>query len=151
MPFAVTIPVAEQDPDLSRKLRDEGPGILNWMIRGCLEWQEKGLNPPPEVVEAVAEYRGEMDLIADFIAERCNVAPSEKVKAKVLYAAYRDFCEEEGEYVLGKKRFADLLLQRGFRKSKSGDIVWSGIGLKQTTPPPAAPQSGPFGPGNGWQ
>lgn len=85
VPFSVTIPVEEQDPDLARKLKGEGPGILNWMIRGCLEWQADGLNPPSEVEEAVAEYRSEMDRIAEFIADHCVVGAGEKVKAKDLY------------------------------------------------------------------
>jgi putative DNA primase/helicase len=150
VPFSVTIPVDEQDPDLSRKLKEEGPGILNWMVRGCLEWQSQGLNPPPEVADAVAEYRGEMDLIAEFLTEHCVVGSGEKVKAKALYRAYRDFCEAEGEFVLGKKRFADMLLQRGFRKTKSGDIIWSGIGLKPSLASSATTSSIPFSPDGRW-
>jgi len=34
IPFSVTIPRAERDPDLPEKLRDEWPGILGWAIEG---------------------------------------------------------------------------------------------------------------------
>lgn len=142
VPFVVKIPEHEQDPNLIFKLKEEGPGILNWMLRGCREWQAQGLNPPPEVTQAVAEYRGEMDLLAEFLEEHCVIGIAEKVKAKNLHKAYRDFCEAEGEYPLGKKRFADMLLQRGFRKAKSGDIVWQGIGLKQVAAPVPWPGGG---------
>ncbi len=142
VPFEVTIPEHEQDPNLIRKLKEEGPGIFNWMLRGCREWLSQGLNPPPEVTQAVAEYRGEMDLLAEFLEEHCVIGHAEKVKAKNLHKAYRDFCEAEGEYPLGKKRFADMLLQRGFRKAKSGDIVWQGIGLKQVAAPVPWPGGG---------
>jgi putative DNA primase/helicase len=57
LPFAVTIPEAEQDKHLTTKLRAERPDILHWMIRGCLEWQRIGLNPPAVVLEASKEYR----------------------------------------------------------------------------------------------
>ena len=30
----------------SEKLKAEWPGILAWMIEGCLEWQKEGLRPP---------------------------------------------------------------------------------------------------------
>lgn len=152
VPFAVTIPPAEQDPMLTLKLREEGSGILNWMLRGCREWLEQGLNPPPEVAAAVADYRGEMDMLAEFIAEQCVVGAGEKVKAKVLYKAYRDYCEAEGELTLGKKRFSDMLLQRGFRKDKSGDIVWHGLGLRAKASTPAVTPPNPFGvaPSAGW-
>ena len=63
-----------------------------------------------------------MDLLAEFLDEKCVLGLNEKVKAKDLYKAYREFCEAEGELTLGKKRFADLLLQRGFRKAKIGDM-----------------------------
>jgi len=135
VPFTVTIPPEKQDQDLSSKLKAEAPGILNWMLEGCREWQRQGLNPPPEVMAAVSEYRSEMDMLAEFLDEKCVLGLNEKVKGKDLYKAYRDFCEAEGELTLGKKRFADLLLQRGFRKDKIGDIIWSGLGLKQSAAP----------------
>ena len=36
IPWAVTIPPAEQDRKLAEKLRDELPGVLAWIVRGCL-------------------------------------------------------------------------------------------------------------------
>jgi putative DNA primase/helicase len=56
VPFTVTIPSEERDPQLSEKLKAEWPVILAWMIEGCLEWQEKGLAPPARVVDATATY-----------------------------------------------------------------------------------------------
>jgi putative DNA primase/helicase len=46
VPFAVTIPSEERDSDLAEKLKDEWPGILAWLIEGCLEWQTEGLRRP---------------------------------------------------------------------------------------------------------
>ena len=44
VPFNVTIPDgSERDPELKGKLKAEYPGILAWMVRGCLDWQENGL------------------------------------------------------------------------------------------------------------
>jgi putative DNA primase/helicase len=37
IPFEVTIPDKEKDPDFPDKLREELPGILNWAIEGCLQ------------------------------------------------------------------------------------------------------------------
>ena len=31
------------DKDLSEKLKNEWPSIMQWMIDGCIDWQEKGL------------------------------------------------------------------------------------------------------------
>jgi putative DNA primase/helicase len=54
VPFSVTIPQAERDIELSEKLKAEWPGILAWMIGGCLQWQQIGLAPPRCVTEATS-------------------------------------------------------------------------------------------------
>ena len=42
VPFTVQIPTEKQDESLrSWKFRDEWPGILNWLIEGCLIWQSR--------------------------------------------------------------------------------------------------------------
>ena len=55
LPFTVTIPASDRDPDLPEKLKVEWPGILQWAIDGCLEWQQDGLAAPPAVVSATAD------------------------------------------------------------------------------------------------
>ena len=73
IPFAVSIPDEEQDKALGEKLQAERAGILAWAVQGCLAWQEHGLGEPDEVRQATSEYRGEQDVLATFIAERCEV------------------------------------------------------------------------------
>ena len=70
IPFNRTFSEAEQDKTLQSKLMAELPGILNWAIQGCLEWQQEGLNPPSIVKEQVAEYRTSMDSISQSVRER---------------------------------------------------------------------------------
>ena len=50
----------------------ELPGILNWAIQGCLEWQEHGLQTPLIVEDQVAEYKSAMDSISQFIRDECE-------------------------------------------------------------------------------
>src|SRR5215213_6238174 len=56
VPFEITIPGAEQDKGLPEKLREELPGILARIVRGCREWQREwqrdGLGEPAEVRSA---------------------------------------------------------------------------------------------------
>jgi putative DNA primase/helicase len=63
VPFNVSIPDAQQDKQLGAKLDAELPGILAWAVRGCLEWQEKGLGFPKAVSHATNAYREEMDIV----------------------------------------------------------------------------------------
>ena len=72
IPFTVTIPEDERDPQLVEKLKAEWPGILQWMIDGCLDWQERGLAPPEAVTKATDAYFAGEDGFADWIADRCE-------------------------------------------------------------------------------
>ena len=40
IPFNCTFGAQEQDKDLGIKLTAELPGILNWAMQRCLEWQK---------------------------------------------------------------------------------------------------------------
>ncbi len=57
IPFEVMIPTGQQDKSLGEKLLTELPGILNWLIAGCLAWQRRWLQPPDRVVAATSSYR----------------------------------------------------------------------------------------------
>jgi putative DNA primase/helicase len=54
VPFAITIPPGERDPELTKRLKAEWPGILAWMIEGCLWWQEHGLGTAPSSITSSA-------------------------------------------------------------------------------------------------
>jgi putative DNA primase/helicase len=71
LPFTVTIPPEDRDRDLPEKLKAEWPGILRWMIQGCLEWQRIGLAPPQVVRDATAAYLEAEDAVGAWIEERC--------------------------------------------------------------------------------
>ncbi len=143
VPWTVTIPPEEQDKRLASKLRDELPGVLAWIVRGCLEWQSIGLQPPDEVRRATGRYRAEMDVLAAFIDEECIVADNASATAKALYSAYTAWCEENGERPESQRRFGSRLKDRGFQSgrmttgARKGAIEWYGIGLLGGDSPPS--------------
>jgi putative DNA primase/helicase len=59
IPFTRSFPEDKQDKALSAKLRAEAPGILAWMVRGCLDWQKFGMMTPKCVLTATKKYREE--------------------------------------------------------------------------------------------
>ena len=63
LPFTVTIPPDERDHLLLERLRMEWPGILQWMIDGCVAWQDQGLNPPDVVRTATEDYMANEDTL----------------------------------------------------------------------------------------
>lgn len=135
VPYLVTIPDDEQDKQLPDKLLAEAPGILAWMVQGCLDWQAHGLKPPQAVVEATESYRNEMDALGEFIADRCVLFPGAQGSCKELYDAYSEWAGENGEKdVISKKMFTLRLLERGGiqrqRVGPSRTRGYQGIGLK---------------------
>jgi putative DNA primase/helicase len=119
------------DPKLPGKLREELPGVLAWMVRGCLEWQREGLGDPEKVRAATEGYRAEQDALAAFIEERCVVGPEAWVKFSDLYAAYQEWCEEAGEKAETKRRLGSRLKDRGFEPGRgTGNApIRRGLGL----------------------
>ena len=133
VPFNVQVPDDEQDKELADKLKAELPGILNWALDGCILWQDAGLNPPEEVQAATQEYREEMDVLGDWLAECCIVAPGASALAKDLYSSYSKWAEDNGEKKpTTRKAFASSLKERQFeRKTGKGNAAkWGGIGLR---------------------
>lgn len=133
IPFNVTIPENKQDKLLDKKLKAEFPGILAWAVQGCLEWQKNGLQTPDEVKAATNDYRNEMDVIQTFIDECCFVKPgSTEVKtiSGVLYGAYKNWCEQNGEHTLDNRTFGRRMSEKGMKAGKSSGKNWCyGIGL----------------------
>lgn len=137
VPFGVIIPKEEQDRSLRDKLRAELPGILNWALEGCLEWQRDGLGEPEEVRLATEEYREDMDTFAEFLAERCILGPEEWVQTSELKRTYARWCEEAGQRTLNWQIITGRLRERGCQPASqrvgggNPQRGWRGIGVRQ--------------------
>lgn len=132
IPFSYIVPESERDPDLTNKLKRELPGILNWAIEGCMEWQKSGLNAPKEVLQATDDYRGEMDLIQLFLDECTEKKDSAIMKSGDIYRVYEAWCTQNGEYKMSNTKFALKLKERGIKKGRTSTMrTWEGIDLSK--------------------
>jgi Rhodopirellula transposase DDE domain len=61
----LTIPPGERDKELGDKMLKELPGILVWMLAGCMAWQKRGLDPPKIVTDATSAYLESEEKLAD--------------------------------------------------------------------------------------
>ena len=121
------------DPTLPEKLRAEAPGVLAWLVAGCLEWQRQGLNPPTSITEATGSYRDAEDTLKGFLTERCTLGDGLRVTASALFAAYTEWCQAAHEPVMNQKRFAAALQERNFERARMNrGFVYNGIGLDES-------------------
>jgi putative DNA primase/helicase len=142
IPFTQRFDGPKADTKLPDKLRGELAGVFAWMVEGCLEWQEHGLEEPKTVTDATKQYREEMDTLASFLDEACVVGPHYRVLAEKLYQHYAMWCDKSGERKDPKKTFVARLGERGFVRRREtagvnkGRYIWLGIGFRSGDEPP---------------
>ena len=64
---------------------EELPGIINWAIKGCLEWPKNELQTPQISEDQVAEYKSAMDSISQFIQDECEVGKDHSYAASKFF------------------------------------------------------------------
>jgi putative DNA primase/helicase len=120
----------EADLYLLDKLKAEAPGILAWLVRGFIKWEENGLNPPPVILDATSEYRREEDILQDYIEENCFRDPQAKVGASELYDSFSKWFETNvSKKGISQRKFGRIMTSAGFEKIKSGTFSYLGLGL----------------------
>lgn len=118
-----------RDPTLPDRLKAEAPGILAWLVRGCLEWQQKGLNPPAIVKEATSKYKAAEDIIGHFIEEKCIIQSGAEIKAGILRKAYEGWCEQMGHRPVSGRKFGEEMKARFDSYQDYRGVFYLGIGL----------------------
>jgi putative DNA primase/helicase len=132
IPFSVTIPAEERDPDLLEKLKGEWPGILQWMLEGCTAWQGEGLTQPEIVRQVTADYMAGEDVIAQWIAECCTVKATHSATLAELFASWLKWAKARSEFVGSQKRLSQVLQDRRFthrRQSRTGRAMFEGVSV----------------------
>jgi len=138
VPFEREVPKSQRDPMVKLTLKDcqkAGPAVLAWAVRGCLEWQQKGLGVPTAVEKATADLRRTMDKLQDFIDDCCVLDAQAHVEAGCLRKVYEEWAKERGETQLLKGRaWGEKLKARGCQRDRGtgGVHIWRGIRLLGT-------------------
>ena len=119
----------ERVRDLDRQLlNEEGSGILNWLIAGCLAWQRDGLGIPASIQRETAQYRDDTDVLGDWITTECEVQPGLRGNLATLYESYARSCASAGIRARSKPTFSRAMTTRGYKRHASnGKAYLSGI------------------------
>jgi P4 family phage/plasmid primase-like protien len=122
-----------RDPDLKELIGMEGSGILNWALAGLERLRARGRFEPPEGVTcATAEFVEKNDLAGLFVHEACQVGAERKVRAGLLYQAYKDWCARNGHRPLSSTSLAQEWNRMGFEKNiLNGRNFWQGLELNE--------------------
>lgn len=148
IPFTQIVPEKMKIKNFHQELyKDEGPGILNWLLLGVRDWIAEGVGTCDAVAEATAVFIESQDLTQGFFDTHCILGdPKQCVAAGKLYARYLTWAERtlpQGELPLSGNAFADELTNRGCihkPRQHRGGARWCGIMLKDEPeaeePPP---------------
>lgn len=112
IPFTVTIPEHKRDPNLSDKLKTEWPGIMSWMLEGCLEFQKSGLIKPSAVKEATETYMSMEDGFTAWWGECIDIDPNAFCRVSDAYDSWKKWTSKSGDIPGGSKEFSQTLLAR---------------------------------------
>ena len=125
--------ISKPKKDFAEKLLESSaPAILSWMIEGAKEFIEAEYNLPACAVveEARAKYREQNDWLESFLNDCCLLGDLEKCAGGKLYKAYRQWCQDTGEYCRRNRDFTDALRKSGFDSKKvKGISTWEGLTL----------------------
>ncbi|MGY4451939.1 phage/plasmid primase, P4 family [Bradyrhizobium sp. 482_C4_N1_1] len=128
---------ATPDRDLEQKLMQEAPGILQWMIDGCLDWQQNGLIRPKCVMDATAEYFSDQDLFQHWLEEECICEPGNmhmSEASSLLFKSWSNYAKAAGHNPGTSSTFKDNLTAIGFKFYRSEKArEFFGISLKPNT------------------
>jgi putative DNA primase/helicase len=116
IPFDVTIPEEERNPDLADEIiTTELSGIFNWVIQGLNRILfHRGFTHSDLAKEAVENYKKQSDSVCLFLEEGGYKKSNEAFKLmKFLYPQYREFCQHDGYKPLTKNNFGRRLKNLG--------------------------------------
>lgn len=142
VPFTVTIPPEQRDPDLQRKLiEEEGPQILQWAIEGAVMWKRDGLGIPASVAEASREYMDDEDVCGQFLKDKTEKDGTAWTSITALHRSFSDWAESVGLNPWSLRTFRKDIVTRGYQPvSRNTGNGFLGIRLKgNTTPVNAVP------------
>ncbi len=129
----------EQDKDLTEKLAEELPGILNWSVIGLKRLREKNRFTKNEYMkQSIKEVKMQNNPVALYASENLQVSEGSDIVKAEVYKKYSAWCGTNGYKAVGSNRFG-VEIYRIFKASTGKDNrrttgdrdrVWVNVGYK---------------------
>jgi len=117
IPFNVTIPENEQDPNLHTKIiENELHGVFNWALEGLRRLlKQEGFTECTAVRKAVEQYKIESSSVQMFLNENgYTKSTTERKLLGEFYTEYRNYSTENGYKPFQKNNFSKQLRELGY-------------------------------------
>lgn len=131
IPHNIIIPDDEQDKLLGEKLDKELPQILWWAIQGAQEYFKKGLQEPPVIQLQVKDYRSDMDVVARWIVDNCEVGPEFTATSRDLFQDISKYIKENKEYQMSNQMFGRNMKKKFEQRFINRARTYIGIKLRE--------------------
>jgi putative DNA primase/helicase len=134
IPFERHFSEQEQETGLKKffQRREVKSAILNWLIEGYRLILEVGVDAPPRVVGAIAEYRQEADVIGIFLAEYTENSDNARLPINELYPLYAEWAKVNGYKPFSNRTFTiDIHRRYEIRRTGTCSSVIIGLALKK--------------------
>lgn len=131
VPFTFSA-MGNEDTTLKARMELAADEVLAWCIQGWREYDRQGLDPPPVIANATAEYRSDSDTFGTWMSDSCDRQPILQSPLKTLYEHYMSAMRHEGYKPMTKPEFKKTLAKRGmtFKNGTGNALAVIGIQIK---------------------
>lgn len=119
LPFHASIAKDDTIQNYSDVLIEKcGGAILHWAISGALLYwfNDCKITPCSVVTEATKNYRNRENWVSNFLHECCVEVPGDRIASSSLYAEYRRWSQETGEYIRRQAEFNEAIENAGYKR-----------------------------------
>jgi len=72
-----------------------------------------------------------MDVIGNFLKERCVQGKDRSIRIRELYKAYTDWCDDNKEHAVSERFFTMRLKEMNFEQGRTSEArFWAGLALQ---------------------
>ncbi|PZF73936.1 DNA primase family protein [Taibaiella soli] len=130
IPFDITIPEKDRDPNLSSDIiENELAGVFNWILVGLTRLLQNNKFTTSEKVKAILNrYRISSDTVALFLEEQgYRPCVDSTMSLAHLYDKYKTYCVTGGYRSISNRNFSDRLKKLGFESTRknSGTFIYA--------------------------
>jgi putative DNA primase/helicase len=97
--------LGKENTQLTEELLTELPGILGWALDGLDRISRQPFTVPESSSEAILQLQDLVSPVAAFVRECCDRGRDHEIECKELYAAYRDWADDNGHHLATAQTF----------------------------------------------